>query len=153
MELFKFDFLNKQYIIIIGIIIIVIIVAYLFICYYNKNITIGGNNNIDNNSSIIKDIDNLNNKARLTLYYADWCGYCKKMKPKWYNIKEKLNNKIINGIIIEMDEINGDDNNETIEQLKIEGYPTIIMFKNNNNKHYDNSQLSYDTLIDFVNNN
>jgi len=153
MELFKFDFLNKQYIIIIGIIIIVIIVAYLFICYYNKNITIGGNNNIDNNSSIIKDIDNLNNKAKLTLYYADWCGYCKKMKPKWYNIKEKLNNKIINGIIIEMDEINGDDNNETIEQLKIEGYPTIIMFKNNNNKHYEKSQLSYDTLIEFINNN
>ena len=38
MELPKFNFLNKQYIIIIGIIIIIIIVAYLFMCYYNNSI-------------------------------------------------------------------------------------------------------------------
>ena len=75
------------------------------------------------------------------------------MKPKWYNIKEKLNNQIINGIIIEMNEINGDDNNEQIEELNIEGYPTIVMFKNNNSKHFDNSQFSYDTLIEFIKNN
>lgn len=153
MDLPKFDFLNKQYIIIVGIVIIVIILAYLFMCYYNKDSIIGGNSNINNNDSIIKDIENLNNKAKLTLYYADWCGYCKKMKPKWYNIKEKLNNQIINGIIIEMNEINGDDNNEQIEELNIEGYPTIVMFKNNNSKQFDNSQFSYDTLIEFIKNN
>ena len=71
---------NKIFIIII---IIIIIVISWFIRNFYKNIKIfSGNNN-----SIIKDIDNLNNKARLTLYYADWCGFCKQIKPKWFNIK------------------------------------------------------------------
>ena len=145
MELPKFKFLNRSNIILIIIIIIIIIVISWFICNY-KNIKINGGNN----NSIIKDIDNLNNKARLTLYYADWCGFCKQIKPKWFNIKQKLNNQNINGIQIEMNEINGDENYEKIEQLNIEGYPTIILFKNNNSKHYNNPELSYETLIDFI---
>ena len=145
MELPKFKFLNRSNIILIIIIIIIIIVISWFICNY-KNIKINGGNN----NSIIKDIDNLNNKARLTLYYADWCGFCKQIKPKWFNIKQKLNNQNINGIQIEMNEINGDENYEKIEQLNIEGYPTIILFKNNNSKHYYNPELSYETLIDFI---
>lgn len=152
MVLPKFDFLNEKYIIIIGIVIIIIIVAYLFLCYYSKDTITGGNSNINNNS-IIKDIDSLNNKAKLTLFYADWCGYCKKMKPKWFDIKHKLNNQLINGMLIEMNEINGDDNYDKIEELNIEGFPTIILFTNNTTKHFDNSQFSYDTLLDFIKNN
>ena len=34
---------------------------HLFMCYYNKDSIIGGNSNINNNDSIIKDIENLAN--------------------------------------------------------------------------------------------
>ena len=47
-----------------------------------------------------KDAFNLSNLMKsgdwMVLYYAEWCGYCKTMKPEWKNVVEKLNNPQIN---------------------------------------------------------
>jgi protein disulfide-isomerase-like protein len=69
-------------------------------------------------SELLKDGD------WLVLYYAEWCGHCKAMKPEWEKVVEKLKDSSKINI--------ADIKSELIEALshkpKIEGFPTIKMY-------------------------
>lgn len=58
-----------------------------------------------------------NAKPFVTLYYTNWCGHCKTMKPIWASVKNSLQSKIQ---FIEVD-------CDVIKSPKITGYPTIIL--------------------------
>lgn len=66
---------------------------------------------------------------KLVLFYADWCGHCKKIKPAWDEAAEKVNAEGETKMI----KINcggkSDEEKELMEKYKIEGYPTIIHFE------------------------
>lgn len=55
---------------------------------------------------------------------AKWCGPCKKMAPYIEKMKEELKDKVT---IIKID---ADENRSLCEELKIEGLPTLILYKN-----------------------
>ena len=38
----------------------------------------------------------LNDGNWMVLYYAEWCGHCKTMKPEWKQVVDKLNNPNMN---------------------------------------------------------
>ena len=76
------------------------------------------NNNSDNNS------DN-NSEDKIILFYAEWCGHCKKMKPEWDNFK-KDNPEVCEEY--ESEEIT----EELKKKYKINGYPTIVKVQGNN---------------------
>jgi thioredoxin 1 len=65
----------------------------------------------------------------LVLFYADWCGYCKKIKPMWDKTAEERSS------MGKSDMIKVDVGGKTPEQTQlmkkynISGFPTIVMFE------------------------
>jgi thiol-disulfide isomerase/thioredoxin len=60
-----------------------------------------------------------------SMYYVDWCKFCKKAKPEWEKLENEYNGKIVNGKKIVINSINCDENEEVAEQENIKGYPTF----------------------------
>jgi hypothetical protein len=106
-----------------------------------------------------KKIKNRNNKTRknhfngrnkvqkknindliIGLIYADWCGHCQALKPRWEEMKNIIQVHKGNYRIVEIEDsdvdkdnkINQINNNIQDEKLAANGYPTI--FKKQNNK-------------------
>ena len=75
----------------------------------------------------------------LRLYYAPWCGHCKNFEPTWEKIKKILEhnkvkqdlNKLFNTTII-LEKY--DDNHPITKDAGINGYPTIVIITEKNNK-------------------
>jgi thiol-disulfide isomerase/thioredoxin len=69
------------------------------------------------------------NKPCFVAFVASWCGYCKKLKPKWDNFKETRNKYKANVNVLSID-CADDKYKELAKQFKIDGYPSIKYFPN-----------------------
>jgi protein disulfide-isomerase-like protein len=66
---------------------------------------------------------------KLVLFYADWCGHCKKLKPTWEEASEELNTKTETKMLkINCSKQDDEQLNDIMSQYKVKGYPTIIIF-------------------------
>ena len=97
--------------------------------------------------------DKINYNTSLSLYYANWCGHCNKFKPTWEQIKNQLNNSNINVLTIDC---SGDSNdtsiNKTPNGTELEGFPTIILSKNNKDIIY-NGERNASSILNFIKQN
>jgi thiol-disulfide isomerase/thioredoxin len=99
-----------------------------------------------------------NDEKILILYYADWCGYCKKFIPLWNEIKNNENLKNINFIDVNMSDNNKiiiNKNLETtlenkIKEVEINGFPTIKLFYKGQIINYEDKREK-DNIITFIN--
>jgi len=70
-----------------------------------------------------------NKKCCIVLFYAPWCGYCKKVRPEYEKMAKK--NKFM-----DVYAFNCEKNKAHIEKIKndlpnlVRGYPTIVAYKN-----------------------
>ncbi|CAH0559634.1 unnamed protein product [Brassicogethes aeneus] len=67
------------------------------------------------------------NKIVLVMFYAPWCGHCKRLKPDYTSAAKDLENE---GFSQCMAAIDCTANPEVAEQYRIDGFPTIKLFKN-----------------------
>lgn len=81
---------------------------------------------------------------KVSLYYANWCGHCKRFKPEWDKIKTELTKRNIS--YAEFEE--GENSNE-IRKAGITGYPTIMITKGNHNYEYKGPR-SIDSIINEI---
>ena len=69
----------------------------------------------------------LNKDKQLVLFYADWCGHCKNIKPEWDDAAKTVGDE-------KMIKVNVGDGTEeqkkTMNTYGIQGFPTIIKFEN-----------------------
>jgi len=80
--------------------------------------------------------DEIKKGNKLVLFYADWCGHCKKIKPIWKEAEDEVNDDEDTKMI----KVNcGDkkkEHQEIAEKYNIDGYPTIILFKDGKPTQY-----------------
>lgn len=80
------------------------------------------------------------NKA--VLIYANWCGHCQMLKPKWDEAKTMLNERVSVIEIEDSDPYKNDKidmlNNELNGSQKVEvmGYPTLFKIRDNKLEYY-----------------
>jgi len=110
------------------IIIVVLVVIFLYIAY----------------KAYYKYHETFQNTNVMILYFAPWCGYCKKLMPTWNSLKKKM------GAKVQFTEINCDDNKEMCTRAGIIGYPTIrLITKDKKVINYEGDKSEED-LIKFA---
>lgn len=80
---------------------------------------------------------------KITLFSADWCGYCNRFKPEWEKLKKKYNNKYMF--------VNYKDTDIETKKWKISGFPTIFISNKNLAVQYYGNRTT-EAIIDYVNN-
>jgi protein disulfide-isomerase len=104
--------------------IIFILLLMIFICKRKKITTpikSGFNANKIMSSDTSSKSDNITNDTTL-IFYAPWCGHCKKSMRDFNEAVTKSNGKIIL--------INGDNEPDLVKKYNVKSFPTIM--KNNN---------------------
>lgn len=93
--------------------------------------------------------------AEIYLIYATWCPYSKKVLPIWEELKEKYDRKVVNKYSVVFKNYDGDKNEKEIDEVskkfkkKIDGYPTIILVKENEVIEFD-ANPTKENLTEFI---
>lgn len=82
-------------------------------------------------------------KAKLILFYADWCRHCTNFKPEWKKLVSRLKG------IVDTVSVNGDLSPETLSKYNVDKFPTIIYDDGVNATEY-NGEMSAEGLKQFV---
>lgn len=82
-------------------------------------------------------------KAKLIMFYADWCRHCKNFKPEWKKLVSKLKG------LVETVSVNGDTEPQMMSEYNIDKFPTIVYDDGTNAVEYD-GEMTADGLKQFV---
>ena len=143
---------SKKFIIIIALIAI-FIGAALFV--YNKYVAPKLNPKFVENREFTSTRPSDSGGASLYFIYATWCPHSKKVIKHWEKLKEQYNGKVVKTHSIEFIEYDGDKQEEEIDEFskiynkKIEGYPTIILVKDNEVIEFE-AEPSLQNLNEFI---
>ena len=113
--------------------LILIITIYIFL---NDE----GDINIIKKKKVIKKREKKKRVKKLILYWANWCGVCKMIKPNWNKAKKLLNKKYPK---LKIEEINCDNFDEKKAFIlengvkeSLDGSPTILLRDGINDLEY-----------------
>lgn len=103
-------------------------------------------NNIEANIQyIILNEPNKINNVKITLFSVDWCPYCINFIPLWKKFAKINENKIV------CEQIDCTNDGSYKEKYKFSGYPTLLLFDNDNNIHKFEEERTLDNLTKFIN--
>lgn len=80
----------------------------------------------------------------LTLYYTNWCPFCKAISGEWSKLKQMLA-----GTPIAVSEVDCEANPEAAKLHNVQSFPTIILFKNGVETSYEGSRDA-DSMMKWV---
>ena len=136
---------NKQFLV-VSFCVVTFACASLYV--YTQYVKPKMNTTYVDNKEFVKDNDVNIESVNLYFFYTSWCPHCKTAFPIWDSLKN--DNKTIKGTTINYIEIDCDNDSDTAEKFKVEGYPTIKLEKGNTVIEYD-AKPDIDTLLQFLN--
>ncbi|XP_052822919.1 protein disulfide-isomerase A5 isoform X1 [Octopus bimaculoides] len=83
--------------------------------------------NVEHLSKINFDSFLAEHSSVLVMFYAPWCGHCKKMKPEYIEAAATLKEENIEGALAAIDST---QESQISERFKIKGFPTVKYFRN-----------------------
>lgn len=84
--------------------------------------------------------DEVSDGKKLVLFYADWCGHCKTLKPVWDKTADEVNTKDKKLMIKVNCGGDSEKEKELMKKYNIDGYPTILIFENGKHTVYDDER-------------
>jgi len=89
--------------------------------------------------------------ATIKLFKVDWCPHCKKALPQFQAVENEYDGKVVNGHKLQFVVVDGEDpaNEATVNEHKIQGYPTVVLTKDGKNIEYD-AKVDEATLKQFI---
>ncbi|XP_053674938.1 protein disulfide-isomerase A5 [Anopheles nili] len=85
-------------------------------------------------------------KSVLVMFYAPWCGHCKKMKPEYEKAAEIMKSKNIPGVLAALD---ATKEASVGQQYGVKGYPTVKYFSNGEFK-FDVNVRDAEKIVEFM---
>jgi thiol-disulfide isomerase/thioredoxin len=86
-----------------------------------------------------------NEKTKVILFKADWCGHCKHFKPTWEAVSKQYNNKY------EFIVYDADKQRDKFEEYKVDAFPTVMVKNGDKLMNYDGDR-SVDDFTNFIQN-
>ncbi|CAD7083643.1 unnamed protein product [Hermetia illucens] len=80
----------------------------------------------------------------LVMFYAPWCAYCKRTEPIWAHVAQALHNTNVRVARLDCTRFPS-----VAQEFKINGYPTIIFIKGNDEFVY-NGDRSKEDILNYV---
>lgn len=86
--------------------------------------------------------------VNLVMFHVGWCGYCRDFKPVFEAVRDANTNSNVNMLLV-----NGEDDqcSDICSELKISGYPTLMVFDGNNYRQVSREELPSRSEADLVN--
>lgn len=83
------------------------------------------------------------------MYYANWCGHCKRTKPEFQKLIEEYNGNVK----VMMVDCEDQQNKELVQSQGIKGFPTIRMYKNGLSGNYQeySGDRTYSNFVEYLN--
>jgi thiol-disulfide isomerase/thioredoxin len=101
------------------------------------------------------DISNDNDRrkgAKIIFFFADWCPHCTKAKPQWEKFVPKIDSAVYGKYVVQANNVDcTDGTNSMIQQYNIDGYPTVLIVKDDDSTPVKFSgSITTDALKSFV---
>ena len=88
-------------------------------------------------------------KCRVTMIWADWCGYSNKAKPEWDEVIKEYQGTDINGYKLELkavEEKEFKENKDLVNKFNVEGFPSFYVELSDKDKIVDFNSIEKDDM-------
>lgn len=102
-----------------------------------------------NNDTFAEDVEK---KPHLVMFFAPWCGHCKRLSPTWQDLSVKYNKKPADEQDVLIGKVDCTIETALCSAQDVTGYPTLKFFKSGPDSGVKyRGQRALDSLVKFIN--